>query len=137
MEIATENLATNRENWRSIDGYSNYEVSWWGWIRNVGTNRILKQRPGVAGYMILELSKSGKAKTHYVHRLVAQEWVSNPEGRRCVDHIDGDRVNNHHENLRPATHSENCRNTKNTSMDRVSTKGFRFTHKQTSGMQEL
>ena len=44
--------------------------------------------------------------------MVAHEWVNNPDGKACVDHIDGSRVNNHHENLRWASHSENSRNMK-------------------------
>ena len=38
--------------------------------------------------------------------------MPNPGGKRCVDHVDGNRMNNHHENLRYATHSENSRNMK-------------------------
>jgi hypothetical protein len=56
------------------------------------------------------LSKNGKPKIHYIHKLVAREWVPNPEEKKCVDHRDGDRTNNHFENLRYATHSENNRN---------------------------
>ena len=58
------------------------------------------------------LSKNGKPKIHYIHKLVAREWVPNPEEKRCVDHRDGDRTNNHFENLRYATHSESGRNKK-------------------------
>ena len=56
------------------------------------------------------LSKNGKPKIHYIHKLVAREWASNPSEKRCVDHIDGSRTNNHLENLRYATHSENLMN---------------------------
>ena len=38
--------------------------------------------------------------------------LKNPDNKRCVDHIDGNRTNNHYENLRWATHSENGRNQK-------------------------
>ena len=38
--------------------------------------------------------------------------MPNPEGKRCVDHHDGDKTNNNHENLRYATHTENGRNMK-------------------------
>jgi hypothetical protein len=110
--MSTENLAANSENWKSIDGYRNYEVSWWGRVRNTKTGRIFKNCLNAGGYPIVNLSKHGQSKTHYVHQLVAREWVSNPSEKRCVDHIDGDRCNNHWENLRYATYAENSRNMK-------------------------
>ena len=115
MEIATENLASNSEHWASIDGYKNYQISWWGRVRNATTARILKGKVNPNGYTSVNLSKKGsKPKTHFIHKLVAREWVSNPDGKACVDHIDGCRTNNHHDNLRFATHSENSRNPKKT-----------------------
>ena len=112
MEIATENLTSNSELWASIDGYRNYEVSWWGRVRNIDTSRILKPQSSGNGYLIVRLSKNGKAKNHNIHQLVAREWVPNPGEKRCVDHTDGSRTNNNWENLRYATHSENSRNMK-------------------------
>ena len=108
----TENLETNRENWKSIDGYRNYEVSWWGRVRNATTGRIMKGSITIGGYLVVGLRKNKINKTHNVHQLVAREWVDNPEEKRCVDHIDGNKVNNHLENLRWATHAENSRNMK-------------------------
>jgi hypothetical protein len=69
-------------------------------------------KPGTSGpgYLYVILSKNGKPKIHYIHKLVVREWVPNPEEKRCVDHHDGDRANNHFENLRYATYSENNRN---------------------------
>ncbi len=112
MTINTTELPKNRENWKSIDGYHNYEVSWWGRIRNATTGRIYKNSLNKGGYFVVGLSKNKKFKTHNVHQLVAHEWVDNPDEKRCVDHIDGDRANNHYENLRYATCSENNRNAK-------------------------
>ena len=66
----------------------------------------------IGGYLVVGLRKNKIAKTHNVHQLVAHEWVDNPEEKRCVDHIDGNKVNNHLENLRWATHAENSRNMK-------------------------
>ena len=109
MNIATENLDTTIEHWASIDGYLNYQVSWWGRVTNTKTGRILKPGTSSHGYRYVALSKNGKVKTHYIHQLVAREWVPNPEEKKCVDHRDGDRINNHFENLRYATHSENNR----------------------------
>ena len=112
MNVSTENLDTNFENWASIDGYLNYQVSWFGRVVNTKTGRILKPGTSTPGYLMVSLYKNGKALVHYIHKLVAREWVSNPEEKRCIDHIDGSRSNNHWENLRYATHSENNRNTK-------------------------
>ena len=110
MEIATENLASNSEHWASIDGYTNYQVSWWGRVRNAKTGRILKPQAGGHGYNHVNLSRNGKQKNHRIHNLVAREWMPDPEGKRCVDHIDCDRTNNHHANLRAATHADNMKN---------------------------
>ncbi len=101
---------TNREIWKSVDCYKNYEVSWFGRVRNGKTGRILKPCMASNGYLCVGLSKNGKCKTHTIHKLVANEWLENPDGKRCVDHIDGSETNNHHENLRYASHSENSRN---------------------------
>ena len=111
MNVNTEILDKTIEHWASIDGYLNYQVSWWGRVVNTKTGRILKGGQS-HGYLSVGLSKNGKVKTHFIHQLVAREWVSNPEEKSCVDHIDGSRTNNHWENLRYATHSENGRNAK-------------------------
>ena len=112
MNVNISNLDSTLEHWASIDGYLNYQVSWFGRVLNTKTGRILKPGTSGPGYRYVILSKNGKPKIHYVHQLVAREWVPNPEEKRCVDHIDGDRTNNHHGNLRYATHSENSRNQK-------------------------
>ena len=112
MNVNISNLDSTLEHWASIDGYLNYQVSWWGRVLNTKTGRILKNLLGSHGYLQVCLSKNGKVKTHCIHVMVAQAWVSNPEDKKCVDHIDGDKTNNHYENLRYATHRENGGNRK-------------------------
>ncbi len=109
MEINTHNLESNREHWASIGGHRNYEVSWFGRVRNIDTGRILTPGTNTGGYLHVILYQYKKAKTMKIHKLVAREWVSNPEEKRCVDHIDGDRINNNHKNLRAARHAENMK----------------------------
>ena len=110
MNVNISNLDSTIEHWASIDGYLNYQVSWWGRVVNTKTGRILKNLLGSHGYLHVSLSKNGKVKTHCIHVMVAQAWVSNPEDKKCVDHIDGDKTNNHYENLRFATHADNMKN---------------------------
>ncbi len=112
MEVNTTELPKNSEQWASIGGYVNYEVSWWGRVRNINTGRILKPGTGAGGYLFVRLSKNGIVQNHRIHKLVALEWVPNPKQKRCVDHIDGSRTNNNWENLRYATSSENGMNAK-------------------------
>ena len=113
MELNTNELPTNSEQWASINYYKNYQVSWWGRVRNAKTGRILKSSVSSSGYPKVDLYKKGIPKTHNTHQIVAREWVLNPEGKMCVDHIDGSKTNNHYENLRWARTTENNRNTKN------------------------
>ena len=131
MKINKSELPKNSEQWASIDGYCNYEVSWWGRVRNSKTGRILKPGIGSHGYVLVCLSKEGKSKTPSIHKLVADAWVENAENKRCIDHIDCDKHNNHHENLRAASHSENNMNTKAPANKSSMYKGV-YLHKQSN-----
>ena len=133
MNINTSNLDTTIEHWASIDGYLNYQVSWWGRVMNTKTGRILKGSM-TRGYLRVGLCKNGKHKLISVHSLVAREWVPNPENKRCVDHINGDRSNNNYENLRYATSAENSMN-RATSNDRSSVYKGVSIHKATNKWQ--
>ena len=46
------------------------------------------------GYYKVELSKDGKRTTHKIHRLVAREFIENPERKTRVDTIVHNRSNN-------------------------------------------
>lgn len=49
-------------------------------------------------------------KNYYVHRVIAETFLENPENKRTVDHIDRNRSNNAVKNLRWFTHKEQSTN---------------------------
>lgn len=93
--------------WKNIPGYDNYEVSDEGNVRNRKSGRILKDGYTRGGYRKVNLRANGDAKSVKVHRLVADNFVPNPTGKSCINHIDGDKTNNRKDNLEWCTHSEN------------------------------
>ena len=51
------------------------------------------------GYKVVSLAKEGKRKNHYMHRLVAEHFIENPNNYPEVNHIDYDKGNNNVNNL--------------------------------------
>ena len=69
----------------------------------------MKHKISKTGYCNIELHKDGKPIMKYVHRLVAEAFVPNPDCKPQVNHKDGDKLNNHFSNLEWVTASENQR----------------------------
>lgn len=61
----------------------------------------------VNGYYRITLRKGAKRKSVYIHRLVADIFIDNPENKPCVNHKDGNKLNNDVRNLEWCTYSEN------------------------------
>lgn len=95
--------------WKTIQGFSNYEISTEGQVRNKNTQYILKGRPSKNGYLQVSLKEdeTQKFKNQYIHRLVAQQFLINEENKREVNHKDGNKTNNNLDNLEWVTSSEN------------------------------
>lgn len=55
----------------------------------------------------VELWKNNTREVFRIHRLVASTFISNPENKPQINHIDGDRKNNRVDNLEWCTNSEN------------------------------
>jgi len=60
------------------------------------------------GYFTVSLYKNNQSILQYVHRIVAEAFIPNPENKKEVNHIDGDRQNNNVSNLEWNTRSENA-----------------------------
>lgn len=91
--------------WVKIKDFD-YSVNNKGEVKNNKTNRILKTTTSTSGYLFVQLCE-GKTYMKYVHRLVAEAFIPNPNNLPQVDHIDGDKKNNVVSNLRWVTVSEN------------------------------
>ncbi len=99
--------------WKSVKEYEGfYEVSDAGLVRSLdryvdlgnGKQRFYKSRaiaPHInnCGYAAVRLSKNSTTKTYYVHRLVAQTYIPNPDNLPQVNHLSGNKRDNSVENL--------------------------------------
>lgn len=111
------------EYWKEVKGYEGYyEVSNTGKVRSVERTIVLLARDGADRPSIykskelkqsieskqkynwlprkyVRLSKGGKIKRFYVHRLVALTFIPNPNNMTDVNHKDGNPFNNNVANL--------------------------------------
>lgn len=113
--------------WRAVKGYEGYyEVSNTGLVRGVdrivpdathGTRHVAgKMLKAVQnkdktrdtdGYLVVNLHKYGVSSVIPVHRLVAENFLDNPDNMPTVNHKDGDKLNNDVSNLEWVTYTEN------------------------------
>ena len=106
-----------KEQWRTAvyDGivYEGlYKVSNLGRIlnlnyRNTGKPKLMTPSENTDGYFKINLRKNGETKTCYVHRLIAQTFIPNPENKPEINHIDEDKTNNRVDNLEWKWHKDN------------------------------
>lgn len=107
-----------QEDWKCLRDYPEYEISTLGRVRNAKKhNKDEKDHIRVPdinskGYARLRLVRDGKIIRKFVHRLVAETFLENPENKEMVDHINGDHKDNRLCNLRWSTRSENMLNGK-------------------------
>lgn len=89
-----------REQWRTAvyDDiiYERFQVSNLGRVinlnyRNTGKAKLMEPCDNGKGYLRVVLRKNKEYKKCYVHRLVAETFLPNPEGKPCINHkIEGD-----------------------------------------------
>lgn len=85
---------------------TNYKVDQFGIVYGLN-GKPLKPATDKKGYLRVGLTINKKLCTKKVHRLVATEFIPNPNNKPCVNHIDGNKKNNNISNLEWVTYKEN------------------------------
>ena len=70
--------------------------------------KVLKPHVSENGYLTTTIKQYGKFKSYYIHRLVAQIFIANPDNLPYVNHKSEDRTDNRVENLEWCTAEYNC-----------------------------
>jgi hypothetical protein len=109
-------MTEQEEQWKTCPDWPRYLVSTEGRILRCTKTPEEARKPIVnkkTGYCHTKLSRHseelGKTekRSMSIHRVVAETWIPNPEGKREVDHINRDKQDNRVENLRWVTRREN------------------------------
>lgn len=96
------------ERYLPIKGYPRYAVSTWGNVMALDGEYQLCPEETKKGYLRVDLYDSDGIRKHFkVHRLVAEAFIPNPDGKPQVNHIDGNKKNNSVTNLEWVTDFEN------------------------------
>lgn len=114
--------ASDKQVWKPIPDYLDYEVSAegrvrsWKPIRNYAETpsepRELSYKTDKYGYKVVRLYKNGKGRYFTIHRLVLCTFNRKPEKCEVCRHLDGNRSNNNISNLKwgsPKQNSEDSR----------------------------
>lgn len=96
-------------NKKIVPGFDNYVIYEDGTLENQTTGKQLKGTVRLHGYLCYRLSKNNKKYSFYAHRLVAENFIPNPNNYTVVNHKDGNKLNNNVENLEWCSQSENMR----------------------------
>ena len=113
-------MTQTREFVRMIN-HPNYEMSveYPHTIRRIDDKKELMETRDSYGYLIVGLNDGNKQKQYKKHRLIAEQFIPNPDNLPQIDHIDHDRKNNRISNLRWVSASTNQYN-------KTSFKGVRY-----------
>jgi hypothetical protein len=106
----------------TLNKYPDYEITTeepWQ-IRRKRDGKVLKQRTDKDGFLIVALEQVN----HGLHRVVAEQFIPNPNNFPQIDHCDRQRTNNSLWNLRWVSCKTNRRN-------RISNKGVRYEYLDT------
>lgn len=99
------------EFWSKSNVLTGYSISDTGRVRSKDGN-ILKPRDNGRGYLNINVNN----KTYYIHRLVADAFLTTITSKDQVNHIDGNKLNNNISNLEWVTAKENIQHATDTGL---------------------
>ncbi len=100
---------------------------------STGGGKELSQWKANTGYMKCKFHIDSVKKDMYVHRLVAETFIPNPENLPQVMHIDGDKTNNCVDNLMWGTNKQNTQDAYDSGAYKFKARSYKViaTHKET------
>src|SRR5690242_283644 len=98
------------EFYRQITDFPDYYINIYGTVYNSKTDYILEQTDNGNGYLDVRLTRGGKSKHKYVHRLLAEAFIEKLDGCGVVNHRNRTRTDNRLSNLEWTTDRRNQQN---------------------------
>ena len=119
FEEESINEQEEEEKWETLKNHDDYEIStkYPFVVRKKSNKKIISEYLNKAiGYICCNLS----GIPHYKHRLIALQFIPNPDNLPQIDHINRNRTDNHLNNLRWISASDNQKNrTKSSSNNNI------------------
>ena len=88
----------NEEDWEELKNHTDYKINknYPYQIKKKSNNHIVKESKDKKGYLKCHLNR----KSYLKHRLIAEQFIPNPDNLPQIDHINHNRIDNRIENLR-------------------------------------
>lgn len=104
--------------WKTLERNRNYKISDKGEVFSLNQGKILSPKKNHDGYLRIQIWSHSKCEFVGIHRLVAETFIDNPNGKPFVNHKDGNKANNSVVNLEWCTQRENIRHAWNTGLSK-------------------